>query len=67
MELALTLTKVKRSGGVGYIALSTGQKYEVKKLNHNTSNFVSFETMCGKYIRHSGDFTFYSTSRKDFN
>lgn len=65
MDFATQLVKVKRQGGEGIIALSTGDTYEVRNLGHSTGGFVTFNTMCGKYVRHSGGFTFYSTSRKN--
>ena len=67
MDFETQLVKVKRQGGEGIIILSSNETFEVKKLNHSTAGFITFETLCGKYIRHSGDWTFYSKSRRHFN
>ena len=63
MDLDLILTKVKRSGGSGFVKLDNGETYEVKKLTFSPVGFVSFESMCGKYIKHSGSYTFYTRSK----
>lgn len=63
MDLELKLTKIKRSGGSGLIKLDSGLEFEVKKLNFSEAGFVIIDTMCGKYIKHSGNYTFLTTSR----